>query len=478
VAITFFGEASSVSDNGTAAGPTATITPPASMLGGDLAVVWVQGRIANDNASYFLPNPANAGGQSWNIERWADGANVSGVFMWCQFNGTWSSNPTFSIWTTSGLSFNGSSPLTAVMLVFRPSSQSKLWVINMGATFASYTAPATPFTVTITGQTPTRASNVTIGAFGSEDVNTWGTLSGTNWSRTSLTAQWRNTNGLGMSCSFAYQIQTVAAATNNVSLNQATNGGDAGVTSIATFAEVDMPTTSNKGAVSPNRVQSSRTANAVSQQTLATSFSSTVTSGNAVIGMTHCETAANVGTPVITDDKGNTYIIIASVADNQFDQQMWLFWLPNVTNGPITVTADYNTATSFIKTVALHEVAGVSDFDKMMTLVHMQADVGQESLDMPNITPSVNGAYLFGAAEEPGFTNVDNLDVPVSPWVIVTQDDATVTSNTYEIVQGASTSAGLDLTIPHGQNIILAMAVFKPVILLSIPRVFHKSFTK
>jgi hypothetical protein len=441
------------------------------MQTGDLVLVWVQGKITNDNVSFFLPNPANTGGQGWNVERWSDGANVSGVFCWCRYNGNgWPTNPKFSIWKTSTLQFNGTAPLTAVMLVYRPTNTSKLWVPDVGSSiFGSYTAPTTPFTVTVNGRTPVRNNNVSVAVIGSEDVNTWGSLTGTNWTQSGITAQFRNTGGgAPMSIALMYQIQGTAAATNNVSMNQATNGGDAGVTHLITFAEIDPPTSNNVVAL-PKRIQTARFSTSANVANMAATFQDgngktiPVGSGNAVVGMAHFETAANIGIPGISDDQGNKYLVMVSAGDNAFDQSMFIFWLPNITNAPVTVTCDFNgIGDSFNKTIVLHEVQGASDFDQIMNLIHMQTDVAAEFADMPDITPSVNGCYLFGAAEEPGFTDRSNLMFPSSPWQVITGDDSVVTSNTYEIVQDIAAAVGLDLNISRGQNVIQSVLVLKP----------------
>jgi hypothetical protein len=78
-----------------------------------------------------------------------------------------------------------------------------------------------------------------LASWSSADDNTWGTLTGTNWVKTSLSNQYRNLAGNDSSSTFAYQLQTTAAPTNNVSQTQLTVGNDATAWRRITFYEQD-----------------------------------------------------------------------------------------------------------------------------------------------------------------------------------------------------------------------------------------------
>jgi hypothetical protein len=234
-AITFFGSASQPADNGAQAGPTSlTITPPGSMVAGDL--VYILGLYRAATVTITI---GDAGGQSWTSETNRQGSSLTARVFWARFNGTWSTNPTITNTT-------GTLALTAVMVVFRPTTGTNVWAIDQAEQFTAYTAPSTPFTVTRTGQTTAQADTVTIAAWTSADDNTWNTLSGAGWTALG-TAQFRNTTGSDTSASIAYKIQTVSGATGNVSQNQATLGGDAGITDILTLYESAPPATTGTG---------------------------------------------------------------------------------------------------------------------------------------------------------------------------------------------------------------------------------------
>lgn len=217
--ISFHGISAVPADNGTNATATITITPPASMLQGDLVVVYLQNR-AFANFSVGV-----TGGQTWNFTlRSPGGAETVGTY-WATFNGTWAASPRFD--------FSQTTSTSAYMLVFRANSTASNWSIEQ----YNVLNDTTNLTKTVTSLTPTGNNNVSIAAFLSVDDNTWGTLTGANWVQTGIAAQYRNLAGNDTSAAFAYQIQTTAAPTNNVSLTQLTLGPDETMMPRATFIE-------------------------------------------------------------------------------------------------------------------------------------------------------------------------------------------------------------------------------------------------
>lgn len=223
---TFFGVSAVPVDGASAvnATTTITITPPASMVSGDLVVVYCQQR---GNTAW---TNGVTGGQSWtNDVSSTNTTNVSVSVFSCTFNGTWSVNPRFDN--------AGGTCTSAVMVVFRPINSSSVWAKDAPSTFL---LPAAA-TQTLNSVTPTTNNSVVIGSWHSADDNTWGTLTGTNWTKGTLSAQYRNTSGQDQSMTLAYQLQTTATATNNVSQTQLTLGNDATTGIILTYYETTPP---------------------------------------------------------------------------------------------------------------------------------------------------------------------------------------------------------------------------------------------
>lgn len=232
---TFFGVATNPADAGSLIEPQtgATLTPPASMLVGDLVIL----KLYNENGTVADGlNINNTGGQTWFSDDVDGSFSFGGVaaghkILWCTFNGAWSGgDPTFDLPAKGGLRGGG-----AQMLVFRPDSTAKIWSIDTNPSWTSFTAPSTPFTVTVNGITPNNSDTVTLAGWLSDDDNTWNTLAGTGWSKTSLAAQYRNTGGSDLSSTYAYNLKGASSATNNVSQNEVTLGGDAGSTFIVSW---------------------------------------------------------------------------------------------------------------------------------------------------------------------------------------------------------------------------------------------------
>lgn len=219
---TFFGATSIPVDGAAATNATTTITltPPASMVTNDLVVVYLTQR---GTATFSV---GITGGQTWtSIGRDVGTANVALETYWATYNGTWSADPRFD--------FSAGTNTTGIMVVFRPDDNTKIWATEQISTINAAAAA----TITVTGITPNFAPNVTVASWSTADDNTWGTLTGTNWVKTSLSAQYRNTAGNDASTTIAYQLQSVAAATNNVSQTQLTLGNDATTWRRITFYE-------------------------------------------------------------------------------------------------------------------------------------------------------------------------------------------------------------------------------------------------
>lgn len=454
MAIAFFGVASAPADNGAQAGPTVAVTPPASMVAGDLVVVFQQIRTIDSEIEVSA-----RGGQAWSSSQRAGSGTVerSSRVYWCRFNGTWATNPSFTNRAGS------TTATTVVMLVYRPSDGAKFWVPDVWPVNATFAAPATPFTVTITGITTIKASTVSIAAWFTADVNTWDTLAGTGWEKTGLAAQYRNTTDLDQSATFAYQIKTAAGVTNNVSQNQATLGGDAGATFIMSFAEIDLPS-GGGGAGAAGHIQSAEQIGGGSGATIAATLASAVTTGHMVVGWANGESLGGRPTFPITDNLGNEYIPIQCVSDLHFDQVALTFFRPNITNGPTTVTLTF-TAAVIVRTMVLHEVRGMTGLDVYNGHEVAPIDTGSpETTSAPPITTTQNDAYVFGAMYLPGNQETEPW-FDLSAWGTVRQrgvgaageEGNYATGDTIKATAGAITVSG---AMPLGRETIIFAAAF------------------
>lgn len=218
-AVTYFGTAGSPADNATQDDVTITITPPASMQAGDVPLVACASE--GQNAGYTINN-TNAGGQTWTSETVHGNdavAKTLRLFWVAAFTGTWGTNPQFAPSTTGSFV-----AFTCRMWVFRGSSTSVTWAIDVAESATSYSAPGSPFDVTTTGQTLTGSSGVVINvdtAIGG--LPTWSNQSsGSGWVAPTP-AQVRNTYG-AHSLAMLYKIYSASGASGNVTNRQSATG--------------------------------------------------------------------------------------------------------------------------------------------------------------------------------------------------------------------------------------------------------------
>lgn len=164
---TYFGSASAPTDNGSTNEPvTSAVTPPASMVAGDLVVFVGQLGVATTGQMSI----SATGGQTWNTLGETAANAVCVAVWWCEYNGTWSADPSIAFAAQSG-----TIPATAVMHVFRPGDAGETWAVDQAYTGAGFSAPSTAdYAVHIDGQTTTENNTVTLAGFLSADDNTWG----------------------------------------------------------------------------------------------------------------------------------------------------------------------------------------------------------------------------------------------------------------------------------------------------------------
>ena len=231
--ITYQGVSASPADGGTnnegAPGNPVpvVVTPPAGTCAGALLLMW-----AHSNAASRTPVVMNSGGQAWTtLSSNSSGTAGSLTWLWARFNGTWSASPSIRNNTAD----YGS--LSAGMTVFCPTNASNTWDVDVAQSTSAYAAPGAPYSVTITGQTPTVASTVSVALWTSTNASQWGSLTDVGWTNPGASNQWRNTD-TDLSVSLAYRIQNSVAPTGSVTRSQTSATGGSGWKSMVTFKEV------------------------------------------------------------------------------------------------------------------------------------------------------------------------------------------------------------------------------------------------
>lgn len=190
MAISVFGVASNPADLGTfnETSQPCVIVPPGSMTAGQLVVILSDSMSANASRVHSI---SATGGQTWNTAFTTITAFNTGVF-WCQFNGTWSTNPSVHVGGTAV-----SEGMQAAMVVVNPSGNGPTWTLESSGTNTNYAAPASPFNVTTAGLTPASQNTIAFAYWftGTSVLPSPAyTLQTAGWSAPSGQAQWRNTN--------------------------------------------------------------------------------------------------------------------------------------------------------------------------------------------------------------------------------------------------------------------------------------------
>lgn len=220
----YFGVASAPADQGAqqcSASPV-TITPPASMSAGDLVVV--VSYVNYDDAGSAL-TVSNNGGQSWSTLATLDSlANQTAKVFWCEFDGTWDTNPAFA---TSVGTVNA---FTVLMIVFRPNSAAFTWGVDVAATDATASWSAFPYTTTVTGITTQTNYAVALCMLFQRDDNSVSSFEA-GWSYQRVRNNTSNDNIIVV----GYKFMETAGATGDIDITM--SGNDAAYTLTTAFKE-------------------------------------------------------------------------------------------------------------------------------------------------------------------------------------------------------------------------------------------------
>lgn len=130
---------------------------------------------------------------------------------------------------------------------------------------------------------------------------------------------------------------------------------------------------------------------------------SAVGSGNAVCGLVAWDNAGSPTLTSVTDDKGNTYNLETTKLDTANAENMAAFSRTNITNAPVTITANFSTGCVFRK-IIVDEFSGGStaSSDERDGAAHggqfqNAPGTGTDAITSGTFTTTVNGDLLYGA---------------------------------------------------------------------------------
>lgn len=185
-----------------------SITPPASMVAGDL--VFVVAALRRTSTANFTVS--TDGGQSWTSESVINANPSFLVIHWCTFDGTWDSTPAFAVDSADGSGY------IALMHVFRPGSTPHTWAKDTGPGYENFTLPSDPYDVTATEITIAHTNSVALFTFITTDDDSWA-LQTAGWTATNFDAgvyYILNTGGNDHGIQTVFKIFTTTGGTGTV----------------------------------------------------------------------------------------------------------------------------------------------------------------------------------------------------------------------------------------------------------------------
>lgn len=219
--ISFFGVGTNPIDGGSLTTVSnITVTFPSGIQNGDLVLFYVYYRGAQPSASqgfYYLTSGGTGVKNMQTLGTFAFSTNQSATLFFGQYIST---QYGASISASTQAAGGGNTCCGGQVLVFRPTSSLYKFKYFTRVT----TAGSGNATIPSTSNIP--ANSVAIAVWQSEDDNTWGSIGGTGWSKTGLSAQYRNIGGSDFSTAYGYSLLPSGGSDTITSMSQLTLGPD------------------------------------------------------------------------------------------------------------------------------------------------------------------------------------------------------------------------------------------------------------
>lgn len=150
------------------------------------------------------------------------------------------------------------------------------------------------------------------------------------------------------------------------------------------------------------RVQGNSFNGTVGATTAPVTLAGTVGSGNGVKGGVSWANGAGITLTSVTDDKGNSYALETEKLDTAEGQKSCAFSRDNITNAPITITANFSGSAGFRK-IIVDEFSGGStaSTDERDGTAHggqyqSSPGTGTDGITSGTFTTGANGSLLYG----------------------------------------------------------------------------------
>lgn len=186
--------------------------------------------------------------------------------------------------------------------------------------------------------------------------------------------------------------------------------------------------------------------------TFAATLPAPVTSGNLVVGIESHGRSTTITT--ILDDKGNAYTVADALNDVTDQQSSTTFYLPNITNGPATVTLTFSAISDF-RSLCLMEYSGLSSTP--IDGHNAQQQSATTTPTSPSITTTTNGDLIWGST-----VNTSSAATAAVAGGLTLRESDVVTSPTYAADLTQSTAGATTTAFTAGSSVwITSIIAFK-----------------
>jgi hypothetical protein len=194
------------------------------------------------------------------------------------------------------------------------------------------------------------------------------------------------------------------------------------------------------------RVQGNSGYGVVTDTTIAVTISA-VGSGNCICGVVAWTHATNTVTSV-TDNQGNTYNLETQADDTPNTSHSAAFSRTNITNGPVTITANISGTGAGFRKIIVDEFSGGStaSSDERDSTAHggqYQAapGTGTDAITSGTFTTVQNGDLLYGTTTNHNSTHVATTGTSFSTGTAENTDYTILTEYRVQVTAGSGTAA-------------------------------------
>ncbi len=195
-------------------------------------------------------------------------------------------------------------------------------------------------------------------------------------------------------------------------------------------------------------------------QTIPVTLGATVGQGNTVMGFLLMRSLTIANLTSITDDKNNTYTIVDQLASGSLNATLFSFYLPNITNRPITISGNLSVAHSCV--IAVDEYSGIRLAPVVLDGHTMQDQTapgtGADGCTSGNLTTATNGALIYG-----GCANATAGSQVITKGTNFNIRQTVVTGNyliTEDLIQGTAGAIAAAATIASNVEVITGVMAF------------------